>query len=201
MPMRAMPSARAGSDSRIPARRRRLVRRERAAGPLRPRRAATRTEAGVFASVRLTVDSGFVVVVSGGAGRRNPPQQGLRERVAALAGRQLVQRGLHGLQRRGDRLGAVQHGRQELRAGVHDVALHDVNFEPVFTTSPCTTLSSIGYAVNPPLLTRSSICWFTGLLVVVPVIAGMRPAALMIVAAWGVVMKSRNSPSAFAFGE
>jgi hypothetical protein len=67
MPMRAITSARAGSDSKIPARRRRLDRRERAAGALRPRRAAG-TEAGFFASVRLTVDSDseFVVLVSGG---------------------------------------------------------------------------------------------------------------------------------------
>ena len=91
----------------------------------------------------------------------------LREGVAALAGGQLVQRGLHGLQRRDDRLGAVQHGRQELLSRCS-------------RRSPCTTLSSIGYAVMWPWLTKSSICWFTGLLVDVPLIAGIRPAALMI---------------------
>jgi len=37
-----------------------------------------------------------------------------------------------------------------------------------------------------------SISWFTGLLVEVPTIAGISPAALMIFAAWPVVMYSRN---------
>ena len=50
----------------------------------------------------------------------------------------------------------------------------------MLTTLPCTTLSSIGYAVMPSLLTKFSISWFTGLLVEVPLIAGIRPAALMI---------------------
>ena len=34
-------------------------------------------------------------------------------------------------------------------------------------------------------LTKLSICWLTGLLVDVPLMAGIRPAALMIFAAWG----------------
>ncbi len=50
----------------------------------------------------------------------------------------------------------------------------------MLTTLPWTTLSSIGYAVMPSLLTKFSICWLTGLLVEVPSIAGMRPAVLMI---------------------
>ena len=50
-------------------------------------------------------------------------------------------------------------------------------------------------------MTKFSICWFTGLLVEVPLMAGIRPAALMILAAWLVVMKSRNMPSSFVCEE
>src|SRR5438046_667911 len=42
---------------------------------------------------------------------------------------------------------------------------------PVVTTSGCTRLSSIGYTVRWSWLTKLSICWLTGLLVEVPLIA------------------------------
>ena len=53
----------------------------------------------------------------------------------------------------------------------------------------------------PSWLTKFSICWLTGLLVEVPLIAGIRPAALMIVAACLVVMKVRNSAACVLCGE
>src|SRR6202051_5042065 len=50
-------------------------------------------------------------------------------------------------------------------------------------------------------VTKFNISWFTGLVVLRPVMSGIRPAALMMLPACVVVKKSRNLKSSFLFFE
>src|SRR5262245_25684719 len=110
----------------MPARRlRRASRPEPARPPPRRRRASAASAAASSAAwIALTCTS--PITTRPPAYRQGAGLALLRVARAALGGRQLAQRGLHVLQRRTGRHGAVEHRGQDLAAGADHLGLDDV---------------------------------------------------------------------------